>query len=61
MKFRVTFKTSDVVDYTIENLDITREEKEALYSKLVSQWFKYGEYAIIEVDTEADTAIVVKN
>ena len=62
MKFSITFKTPH---YALENdvidLDISREEKEALYNKLVSKWFKYGEYATIEVDTEADTATVVKN
>lgn len=61
MKFRVTFKTPDVVDNTIENLGVEPDEQEAIYKQVVSKWFKYGEYVTIEVDTNADTATVVEN
>lgn len=75
MKLRITFKDPDVVDDAIKEavsrsiagLGLTdREEICALHEaraesvrEKVAKWFEYGEYVTIEVDTDADTAVVV--
>jgi hypothetical protein len=54
VKFRVTFKTPDVMDYALQ--DIPEDEQDA--AKAVSKNFiKYGEYLTVEIDTEAGTCV----
>lgn len=75
MKFKVTMKDPDTLSdaiteaveadlKSIEGLDA--EDREALFekrhaavSKVAAQWFQYGEYLSVEIDTEAKTATVV--
>ena len=75
MKFRVTMKDpdslSDAIDDAIKEelksvSGLSNEEREYLFDgrrdavyKDVGQWFKYGEYLTVEIDTDAGTAIVV--
>lgn len=77
MKFKVTMKDPDtpydairdaVRDevQTMENVDA--EEKESIseiryqrYAKTASKWFKYGELLTVEIDTDAETCVVVPN
>lgn len=58
MKFRLTFKTPDVLDQ-VDDLDCdTKIWKECV--KTASMWMEHDEYITIEFDTETTTAIVVK-
>jgi len=75
MKVRITFKTPDVVqegfdDALKESLKetpgLSADEREGLeglraseIGPKVAKWFRYGEYVDVEVDTEADTCVVV--
>ena len=75
MKFRVTMKDpdslSDAIDDAIKEelksvSGLSNEEREYLFDgrhdavyKDAGQWFKYGEYLTVEIDTDAGTAIVV--
>lgn len=74
MKFQITMKDPDgvydskqqAVEDSLEELDISEQEKEALMEMRMaevdaglSKWFRYGEYVTIEVDTDAGTAVVV--
>jgi hypothetical protein len=57
MKFVLTFKTPDAVeDALAECSDSERQTAE----RLTDKFFKYGEYADIEIDTEAGTATVLE-
>lgn len=75
MKFQVTFKSPDAVSYKIsnlieeelDNLNLEEDELNAIreiriqkLSEKVGKWFKHLEYVTIEIDTEKDTAMVVK-
>jgi len=75
MIFRVTFKDPDTLHdaiYDAVKADVAtmagldEDEKEAVAEKRrervaerVGRWFKYSEYVTIEIDTDADTAVVV--
>lgn len=73
MKFRVTMKDPDTLSDAIneaakkmlaavEGMDTDREllveRRCEELSTLANNWFEYGEYVTIEIDTEAKTAIV---
>jgi lipocalin len=75
MKFRISFKDPDaiydaVVDAVGTELDTLNLPEDEAYEvedirvkkalEVCSDFFEYGEYCVIEVDTEAKTAIVVK-
>lgn len=74
MKFTVTMKDPDTLydainDAIEESLsDVEDEdEREAIeevrkekLKNLCAQWFDYGEYLTVEIDTEANTCTVVK-
>ena len=55
MKFCVCFKTPDALDY----LDLDEDESEEALD-FARQYVKYGEYITIEFDTDAGTAVAVK-
>lgn len=72
MKFQVSFKTPDTVEYTINgilidakypnNVDRTNaiaELRDQLYA-IADKYISYGECITIEFDTETQTAIVVE-
>lgn len=74
MKFRVRMKDPDTltdaielaVDQDVTALGLPKDEKGALSQlrqdkiyDLCSEWFDYGEYLLVEIDTEAKTCIVV--
>jgi len=58
----------DAVKESVANLNhLTESEKEAIIGvrqkeiwDKVGQWFEYGEYLTVEVDTETNTCVVVK-
>lgn len=74
MKFRVTMKDQDTLGDAITDAlkeeaaniaELDDEEREALVEhrqetvgEICRQWFKYGEYLTVEIDTEAKTATV---
>ena len=74
MKVRLTFKTPDVVDYAIEDLDPVDDqnledlgESEAEAEDLkddirrsCEKWVKNGEYLTVEIDTETGTCTPIK-
>lgn len=43
-----------------EERDALQDSREEKLKKFCSQWFKYGEYLTVEIDTEAGTATVLK-
>lgn len=55
MRFKLNFKTNDVMEQLIENM--TEEEFDTA-EEFASRWVKYGEYIRIVFDTEAGTAEV---
>lgn len=75
MKFRVTMKDpdtlhdaiNDAVRAEVAKLELTdADEVEAVaenrrekVGKLCDKWFEYGEYLTVEVDTDAQTCVVV--
>lgn len=56
MKLRLCFKTPDVLDYAIENLD---ENEQNIAREVAKKWIKYGECCSIEIDTDTGTATVL--
>lgn len=74
MKFKVTMKDpdtlqdaiSDAVTADLEKINgLDPEDRKALFdtrqqtvANIASQWFRYGEYVTIEIDTDAKTATV---
>ena len=74
-KFRVMMKNPDAVGNAIdqaahEEVDaikgVSDEEREDLFDsrqssigESVSKWFEYKEYLTVEVDTDADTCVVI--
>ena len=63
MKFRLTFKTNDVVDGSPADMnnEAYSETEREIASTLVNKYVKYDEYITIEFDTTNQTANVVKN
>ena len=74
MKFRVTMKDPDTlgdaikeaVEGDVKFLVDDPDEQSALIevrqekvSEICKEWFKWGEYLTVEIDTEAGTAVVV--
>jgi hypothetical protein len=76
MKIRVTMKDTDTLNDTIEfevqkavselpmlshnERRTVGELRQAEVRALAGQWFRYGEYVTIEIDTDAKTAIVCR-
>ncbi len=62
MKFIVTFKTPDAVDDALADCSFVEKaaSTERLAKRLAEKFFEYGEYANIEIDTEAGTATVLE-
>lgn len=74
MKFQVYIKDpdgfyeglKDAVKQQLSSLQLPEDEKEQLedikqdkLSSFMGQWVEFGEYATLEFDTEANTAVVV--
>lgn len=57
MKFKVTFKTPDAVQYALEELPAGSDFESA--QKVLDKFVEYNEYVRIEFDTETQTATVV--
>ena len=57
MKFTVTFKTPDAVQYALEELPADVDWKEA--QKVIDKYVEYNEYVRVEFDTSTGTAKVV--
>ena len=56
MKIQLTFKTNDVADDALENLN---DRDTAKAEKLIAKYVEYGEYATIELDLETGAATVI--
>ena len=73
MKFRVSMKDPDTLYEAIADAvhedtaaiadpyerDAVKQVRSQNVRKLCSQWFRYGEYLTVEIDTEAGTCTVV--
>jgi len=74
MKFKVTMKDADTlydaiqdaVDEQVSAMGLDEDEADALkerrrekISDLCGEWFRYGEYLTVEIDTDAKTCVVV--
>ena len=51
-------KSPDALDYAME--DIEDEDDKAEFESLCQRWFEYGEYVMLEVDTEQGTCKVLE-
>lgn len=59
MKFRIMVKSPDAISESIsENVGDEAQRKEM--NDAAQSWFIYGEYLVVEIDTIADTCIVIK-
>lgn len=73
MKITITFKDPDQVYEGItealeetdwsgmheDEVEILKEKRRERYQEICSEWFKWGEYITLEVDTETKTIRVV--
>lgn len=73
MKIKITFKDPDMLDecigegvrdYPVQGLSddeysAVKEKRKEEVRELCSQWFEYGEYLTVEVDTETKSIRVV--
>ncbi len=74
MKIKITLKDTDTlrdaitesVETEVETLKLDDEEAEVVkekrvekYMNIAEDWFEYGEYVTLELDTEAKTMVVV--
>lgn len=57
MKFTVTFKTPDAVQYALEELPADADWQSA--QEVLDKFVEYNEYVRVEFDTEKKTATVV--
>lgn len=74
MKIKVTLKDPDVLDDSIrevvdmftvgaltnEELEAVKELRKESYHRIADKWFQSGEYLTVEIDTEAQTCIVLE-
>jgi len=56
MKFRISFKTPDTVDYALEDLS---EEDKGAAQEVIKKFVEYGECLTVEIDTELETCDVI--
>lgn len=77
MKFKVTMKDPDTLSDAIDDAvkddletvaGLSSDDREALFEtrrkaagEVAAKWFRYGEYVTVEIDTEAQTAIVCQS
>lgn len=54
MKITLTFKTPDVIENSLRDLELSDEEKQSITERLEKR-INYGEYCVLEYDTEKDT------
>lgn len=66
MKFKVTMKDPDTLYDAIHEAvkeqveDLARESRKNKIGTLCGQWFEWGEYLTVEIDTDAKTCTVVE-
>ena len=74
MIIKVTFKDPDALDYAIEEaldglkidsldeaeVNLVMEKRSKEIREACSEWFEYGEYVELHIDTEKGTCIVKK-
>ena len=59
MKIRITMKTPDALNDSISDAELEEEDEEVV-RKIANQYFSYGEYVTIEIDTEFESIALVK-
>ena len=57
MKLTLSFKTPDVADYALEDIEDEDQKDEA--QEAIDKWVKYGECLNVEIDTETGEARVL--
>ncbi len=66
MKIHITMKTPSAVEDAIEQTGLQieneeqREKEQHEWEKICKRYFEWGEYCVIEIDTEKNTATVLK-
>lgn len=58
MKFQVSMKCPDALDYAIKEA-AQNEDETADAKRAADKWFKYGEYLTVQIDTDAGTCTVM--
>ena len=73
MKFKVTMKDPDtlhdaiadavkelsITELSDDEMEAVRETRKESIGNICAEWFSYGEYLTVEIDTDAKTCIVV--
>lgn len=59
MKIQLHFKTPDVLHYAMDGL--TPEQKDEVEELARRRWLEYSECITVEIDTKAETCVVVEN
>lgn len=59
MKFTVYMKCPDALSIAIDESHASDDEKERM-RKVASKFFEYGEYLKVEIDTDKETATVLR-
>lgn len=57
MKVQVTFKTPDVLDYVLDDLD---EDNQEILKRLAEKYIKWGELVTLEFDLKNETVKVLE-
>ena len=57
MDVRLCFKTPDVADYALEDLD---DEQRAKAEAAIAKYVEYGENVVIDIDLDTHEATVVR-
>lgn len=52
-------ETLTIDNVSDEELELIKEERAEKYRELASEWFEYGEYVNLELDTELKTMRVI--
>lgn len=52
----------DEVEYDLpeDELELLKEKRKEKYRELATEWFEYGEYVMLEMDTDKKTMKVLK-
>lgn len=75
MKITITLKDPDCVYDAInesledlkidglndEEIEVVKQKRLEEYTEIANEWFEYGEYLTVEIDTKEKTCVVIPN
>lgn len=60
MKLKITFKDPNASDQIMNQCKHLGEDQREAIANKAAEWFRWGEYVNVELDTESDTCKVLK-